>query len=101
ANSERLRRELPEARATLQAKLRGDQHLRLPEIVADLLLGLSTGLTFAVEMGVLDQARHDELVMEGLGVFTDLAAMQEREAEQRRPARIFLTVLGELLVQGV
>src|SRR5207237_751483 len=85
ANYDSLQRELPKARDAVRDQLLGDGHYRQPEMVAQLVVGLSTGLQFAVEVGALDAARADELVKEGTEVFVGLASEQARRSETRRP----------------
>src|SRR5512135_3688910 len=91
---------LPDAWRELRTKARREgQHLRLPESLASLYLGLDLGLTYASELGALSQAAADELRRDGWAALVETGERQHKQVEALRPSLYFLTVLGELLLQ--
>lgn len=81
------------------AALAEGQHLRVPEAVAWLYLGLATFLDFARSAGAITEARQRELAQEGWQVLTDLAAEQAQRVEAERPALKFVNLLREMFTQ--
>lgn len=74
-------------------------HLRLPEVVAYLALGLECGLQFAEEIGAIDVHYGESLRAEGWGALLQLADMQGARVSEERPTVLFMDTLRELLSQ--
>jgi len=92
---------LLEARQDLRARAREEgEHLRLPEALANLYIGLDLGLAYAGEMGVLDAGQVDEWRARGWEALIGLVRSQAERVLLERPAMRFLAVIGELLAQG-
>lgn len=100
---ERLVETLPrvrlEQRARLLAEMSGS-HLRIPDALATLYLGLDLGLAYAVEVGALTQAGAQAWRKLGWEALKAGAEIQARRVERDRPTVRFLEVLAELLAQG-
>jgi hypothetical protein len=70
---------LPEDWRELRTKSRREgQHLRLPESLASLYLGLDLGLTYATELGALTEAAADGLRREGWAALVETGERQHR-----------------------
>lgn len=79
---------------------REGQHLRLPEALASLYVGLDLGLGYAVDLGALTESEAKQLGDEGWAALVETAERQHTDIEAERPTLHFLTVLGELIAQG-
>jgi len=98
-----LAEELPRAQLAQRAQLLDEmagQHLRIPDVLATLYLGLDVGLAHAVEVGALTGAQAQEWRERGWEALKAGAEAQARRIEQERPTVRFLEVLGDLLAQG-
>jgi len=98
-----LAEELPRVQLAQRARLLGEmagQHLRIPDVLATLYLGLDVGLTHAVEVGALTEAQAQGWRERGWEALKAGAEAQARRIEQERPTLRFLEVLGNLLAQG-
>jgi hypothetical protein len=74
-------------------------HLRIPEALAHLWLGLDCGLSFATEVGALDSAGATDLRTRCWSALVEGAVLQGRLVEEEKPVRRFLEVLATLLAQ--
>lgn len=75
------------------------QHLRVPEIIAQLAVGQHFALLFAQEIGAVSEAQAWQLEEQGLEALKQVGAQQGRMVEERRPTRLFLEVLQGLLLE--
>jgi hypothetical protein len=75
-------------------------HLRVPEALAHLWLGLHCGLTFAVEIGAVSSAEAEDIEGRCWAAFLELGGAQGRILEDERPSLRFLRVLMTLVSQG-
>jgi hypothetical protein len=78
----------------------GKEHLRVPGVVANLLVGIDYGLKFAEELGSISQGEATELRSRCWNALLELGHAQAQSVEGERPTRRFLSVLSTLLAQG-
>ncbi len=78
----------------------GAGHLRLPEAIAHLYLGVDLGLAYAVAVGACSGRGGDELRDQAWGSLLEISEAQGNLIETERPSHRFLKVLLTLLVQG-
>ena len=106
---EYLRPQMPTLRATVaetlrerreQARATAGTHLRMPEAVAQLYLGLDLGLAHATDVGAVTQAEADELRETGWNVFMAGASSHAGRLQTEDPATIWLETVVTLLEQG-
>ena len=95
--TETLPASIEEIRACVRSK---GQHLRQPEVVAHLYVGLDMFLTFAVEVGACELIWADKLRKEALETLIALTTEQSDRILQQHPTRRFLSILRELFTQG-
>jgi len=91
-----LRSEFREMR---QRATQDGTHLRVPETVAHLALGLDCGLAFAQEIGACDAVEADELRMRCWESLMSRAKANASIVEANRPTRLFIEVFQTLLDQ--
>ncbi|HEY0711388.1 MAG TPA: DUF927 domain-containing protein, partial [Polyangia bacterium] len=90
-----------EARDLLRSEFQSPGlHLRQPEAVATLLLGLEKVLAYAVEVGAVDQGFSNDTRERARELFGSLLKTQGAMLEAIDPIQHFLTVLGTLIAQG-
>ena len=95
-----LRVELPRAREEMRCELQaGTTHLRQPEAVANLYVGIDLFLSFAESEGALSGGAADELRSRIAAGLRLLATRQARSLADTHPAEVFIDVLGTLLTQ--
>ena len=95
-----LQTSLPEARAERRRHFEMEGgHLRQPEALANLYVGLDLFLCFAEEVGAMDGARAGELRDEALSTFGGMAGRLLARHEEVDPAERFVDALGTLLHQ--
>jgi hypothetical protein len=75
-------------------------HLRIPETLANLWLGIHYLLKFSLEVGACSAAEAERLEEEALQSLVTLGEAQGKLVEQEQPAKRFLSVLSTLLTQG-
>lgn len=75
-------------------------HLRVPEIVAHLNLGLFLFLEFAKRAGGVSEDQTDQIFEEGQTAIMDQAKAHGRRIAEADPAEVFLSTLTSLLAQG-
>jgi hypothetical protein len=75
-------------------------HLRVPEALAHLWLGLHCGLTFAVEIGAVSSEEAEDLEGRCWAAFLDLGGAQGKMLEEERPSLRFLRILLTLVTLG-
>lgn len=96
-----LQTEIPNAWKTTRTRAhRAGQHLRLPEAIASLFVGLDLALQYAVEIGAITENDAHDLLKTGWDALTETSERQAQLTAEERPTRRFLSVLGELLAQG-
>ena len=100
---EHLAEALPQARLEQRTRLLTEMsgsHLRIPDVLATLYLGLDLGLAYAVEVGALTEVGAQTWRERGWEALKAGAEAQARRVERERPTVRFLEVLGNLLAQG-
>ena len=98
---EAVRSRLPEQYAALRLEALGERnHPRTPGIVADLHLGLSTFLNFALERGAISAEEQEQHVKASWQALLEAAAEQTREILALDPAGRFLQLLAAALASG-
>jgi hypothetical protein len=100
---EHLAETLPEVRLAQRTRLleeMGGSHLRIPDVLATLWLGLDLGLVYAAEVEALTEAEAQEWRERGWAALKAGAEAQAQRIEWERPSIRFLDVVGELLAQG-
>jgi hypothetical protein len=96
---------LPETLAAAFARVRtkamaDGPHLRVPEAIAHLYLGLDLGLACAHELGACSASEADELRERGWKTLQALSAAQGSLIVSEKPSHRFLRVLATLGTQG-
>jgi hypothetical protein len=98
-----LSRVLPQVRVEQRTRLLAEMagsHLRIPDVLATLYLGLDLGLAHAVEAQALTEPQAQEWRDRGWQALKAGAEAQAQRVERERPTVCFLEVLGDLLAQG-
>jgi len=95
---------LPEVlRANFEVKRREattkGQHLRVPEVLAHLWLGIDYGLTYAEEIGACSTKEAQRLRKESWDALTGLGKLQGQLLFDERPLLKFLRVLSTMVTQ--
>ena len=75
-------------------------HLRVPEAVAGLMVGIETVMEYATVMKALDTTQASELVERGWLALTEGAKNMVRRVREEKPELLFLRTLTDLLTQG-
>jgi len=75
-------------------------HLRIPEALAHLWLGLHCGLTYATDIGACSADEAENLRESCWDALLRLGANQGQLVEEERPSRRFLRVLSTLIAQN-
>jgi hypothetical protein len=75
-------------------------HRRTPEIVANLGIGLSYFLRFAVENGAIGEPEEEELWAEGWRCFGQAALLQSRYQSASDPVQVYLDLLQAAIASG-
>jgi len=78
----------------------GGEHLRIPEAVAHLWLGLHAALNYAEEIGAISEMDAKNLQEKCWKAFKDLGQEQAKIVEDEKPTRRFLSVLYTIIDQG-
>ncbi|HEV2378637.1 MAG TPA: toprim domain-containing protein [Terriglobia bacterium] len=76
------------------------QHLRVPEAIAHLWLGLQCALTYAEEISACPRREAEDLNVKCWKALVSLGRAQNRLVEGEKPSRRFLRVIFTLLTQG-
>jgi Domain of unknown function (DUF927) len=96
-----VQRDLRDEISTLRAQARQtDQHRRTPDIVANLAVGFQYFLTFAQEIGAVDQSQAAELWQRCWEALEEVAAAQQEHQAASDPVRRFLELLGAAISSG-
>lgn len=92
---------LPQAIAALRAAAyKSNLHRRVPEIVANLAIGLSMFLAFAYQVGALSLAECEGYWASWWAALNEPAARQAKHQAAAEPARRFLTFLASAIGSG-
>ena len=75
-------------------------HLRLPEAVAGLALGLEMGLRYELYLGVITNDQYGVLIEEGWNAIVLNANSMATRVTEEKPDSLFTRTLAELLAQG-
>jgi len=100
---EHLAKTLPQLRMDLRTRLlaeMSDSHLRIPDVLTTLYLGLDLGLAYAAEVGALSDGEAQAWRERGWEALKAGAEAQAKRVERERPTVRFLEVLADLLAQG-
>lgn len=95
-----LAKALPQRFEELRARATVEGHARLPEAVVHLFLGAELGLRYAVEIGVLDQEKAEEIERQAWDILLTLAREHAKTLEEEKPALKFLQTLDAIFAQG-
>jgi len=76
-----------------------DVHLRIPEALAHLWLGLDCGMNYAEEIGACEPSRAQELRAQAWEAFVRRAKVQASFVEEEKPTRRFLEIVSTLIAQ--
>jgi DNA primase len=100
-NWQDLETEIPARwRAHRAAAYQERTHMRLPEAVAGLFLGVEMGLDYAVRVGALNEASRNALHAEALQVLLGLADEQADRVREEKPELLFTRAILEMITQG-
>lgn len=92
---------LPDRWRAYRQKAFGDgMHLRLPETVAGLMLGVEMGLRYAAVLGVINDAEYRQRLALGWEALTDGARAMLQRVRDEKPEELFTRTIGSLLTQG-
>ena len=87
-------------RRTRAAATAGTEHLRIPEGVSHLWVGLHAGLNYAEEIGAVSLTDAAEIRDRCWKAFLKVAHEQAKIVDQEQPTRRFLDVLFTIIAQG-
>ncbi len=100
AHWDAIKSEFQERITILRDEMRGDYHLRTPEMFANLLLGIKLGLTFAAESGAISETEAKTLFINAKVEIKSLAESQSEHVKDELPTQRFINVLESLISQG-
>jgi hypothetical protein len=83
-----------------RARVQSEGHLRVPEAIAHLWIGLVCGLAYAEEVGACSGAGAEALRARCWDAFTALGGVQARLVEGERPSLRFLRSILAMVSQG-
>jgi hypothetical protein len=83
-----------------EATVQNGLHLRLPEAVASLSVGLEMGLRFATYLGVVDGEGYQAYLNLGRQTFAHSTQVMRNRLQEEKPEALFLGTLRELIAQG-
>ncbi len=75
-------------------------HLRLPEAVAGLMVGIEMGVQYALTLGAISEAQRVDLLRRGWEALQQSATAMAQRVSDEKPERLFLRTLSDLLTQG-
>jgi len=75
-------------------------HRRLPNATSTLFVAFNCAMSYAVEIGAIEQADADQKMMYFYEALNDLAELQNAATEAEDPGRRYLTTLASLIAQG-
>ncbi len=76
-------------------------HLRIPEILAYLALGIDLFTSFARDVGAVTEEEMQEIATRAHQVLLTLGERHGQRVREEDPAEVFLTTLSSMLAQGV
>ncbi len=100
AHWDAIKAEFQERITILRDEMRGDYHLRTPEMFANLLLGIKLGLTFSAESGAISEREAKALFINAKAEIKSLAELQSEHVRDELPTQRFIHVLESLIAQG-
>ncbi len=75
-------------------------HLRLPEALAGLMMGLEMGLRFARSQGAIGSEQYSDLMMRGRAALLESGRQMSERVQEEKPEVLFVRTINDLLVQG-
>lgn len=84
----------------MREELRGEYHLRTPEMFAHILMGIRLGLTYAAEMQALTDQEAENLLDQAKAEMIKLAQSQNNHVSDEFPAIKFIHAIKALLAKG-
>lgn len=75
-------------------------HRRLPNATSTLFVAFNCAMSYAVEIGAIEQADADQKMTHFYEALNDLAELQNAATEAEDPGRRYLTTLASLIAQG-
>ncbi len=94
----RLRERILELRRSAP---KGGRHRRTADIFANLAVGVSEFLRFALEVGAINAASHDALWARSLRALDEIVKAQEQHIINSDPAKRFIELLTSVLASGL
>jgi hypothetical protein len=91
---------LVEAFAAVRGRAAAGGHLRVPEAIAHLYLGIDLALSYAAEVDACSAQEGDDLRAQAWGTLTEIGTTQGQLILAERPSHRFLKVLLTLAVKG-
>jgi hypothetical protein len=86
-------------RSTRARAEKSGAHLRIPETLAHLWIGIDVGLHYAEEIKACDPVEAADIRDESWEALVERARIQSQLVDEEKPTRTFLGTLGTLLVQ--
>lgn len=99
-NWDAIRKTHKERIVKLRDDMRGDYHLRTPEMFANLLLGIQMGLTYATENGAISKADASAMLKNAKAEIKTLAESQSEHVMDELPSQRFINTLEALIARG-
>ncbi|HQF63875.1 MAG TPA: CHC2 zinc finger domain-containing protein [Anaerolineaceae bacterium] len=75
-------------------------HLRLPEALAGLMIGIDLGLRFALSQGVINGEQYQALVARGKAALLESGRQMAERVQDEKPEVMFVHAIADLLIQG-
>jgi hypothetical protein len=91
---------LAEAFAAIRGRAAAGGHLRVPEAIAHIYLGIDLAVNYAAEVGACSGQEGDELRAQAWATLAEISATQGHLILAERPSHRFLKVLLTLVVKG-
>jgi hypothetical protein len=90
---------VPDRGLGFASSTRGGEHLRIPEAIANLWLGIEFGMRFAEDIGAITQFQGECLRSKAWDAVIVAGRGQQTLVEEEHPSRRFLSILFTLLTQ--
>lgn len=96
-----LNQVLPVQVAEIRAANSGNgHHRRLPNATSILFVAFNCAMSYAVDIGAIEQAAADQRMAHFYEALKDLAEIQNAATENEDPGKRYLTTVGTLIAQG-